>query len=240
MAPIINGYWGRVTSTIDWCEANYEITIYVAEFWNTVSSILGIMLPPLYALWLRQQNDAKIVKNCWWQLCLVGLGSTLFHGTLKYRMQLLDEVPMMTLVLTILYCQICVLYRNINRKLLKIFILTYFLTAIGSYIVQKTPSIFQVLFTLTLFSTFALNFRINKVKKGKSNLPLLTVSLFAVALTVWLIDYNFCNRLVAVRKEIGSLAPLAQFHSLWHMFSGASAFIIIDFVRIFVSKSKKR
>lgn len=32
MAPLINGFWGMPTSTIDWCEKNYEITYYVAEF----------------------------------------------------------------------------------------------------------------------------------------------------------------------------------------------------------------
>jgi len=30
------GYWENVTATIDWCEINYEITYYIAEFWNTV------------------------------------------------------------------------------------------------------------------------------------------------------------------------------------------------------------
>ena len=26
------GYWGEPTATIDWCEANYEVSYYVAEF----------------------------------------------------------------------------------------------------------------------------------------------------------------------------------------------------------------
>jgi dihydroceramidase len=43
------GYWGEVTSTIDWCETNYEVTHYVAEFWNTLSSLF-IAWVGLYAL----------------------------------------------------------------------------------------------------------------------------------------------------------------------------------------------
>ena len=27
-----DGYWGKPTSTIDWCEANYEVSFYIAEF----------------------------------------------------------------------------------------------------------------------------------------------------------------------------------------------------------------
>ena len=26
------GFWGSVTANVDWCEANYEVTHYIAEF----------------------------------------------------------------------------------------------------------------------------------------------------------------------------------------------------------------
>ena len=28
----VDGFWGPITSNIDWCEGNYEVTYYVAEF----------------------------------------------------------------------------------------------------------------------------------------------------------------------------------------------------------------
>eukprot|EP00039_Didymoeca_costata_P031740 m.356321 g.356321 ORF g.356321 m.356321 type:complete len:80 (-) comp90136_c0_seq1:223-462(-) len=34
------GYWGRHTSSIDWCERNYAVLDFVAEFWNTVTSLV--------------------------------------------------------------------------------------------------------------------------------------------------------------------------------------------------------
>eukprot|EP00665_Eupelagonemidae_sp_cell47_P001250 gene1250-4664_t len=69
------GWWGRPTSTIDWCEGNYEVTRYVAEWWNAASSLL-----------ISLCGAAAVV--------VVGLGSTAFHATLLFPMQLLDELPM--------------------------------------------------------------------------------------------------------------------------------------------------
>lgn len=32
MDSTIAGFWGNRTATIDWCEKNYEVTYYIAEF----------------------------------------------------------------------------------------------------------------------------------------------------------------------------------------------------------------
>ncbi|KAI8393790.1 uncharacterized protein BYT42DRAFT_18851 [Radiomyces spectabilis] len=35
------GYWGPITSSVDWCEKNYTHWYYVAEWWNTLSVCIG-------------------------------------------------------------------------------------------------------------------------------------------------------------------------------------------------------
>lgn len=36
-ANAIVGFWGKVTSTLDWCEENYTTSFYIAEFCETSS-----------------------------------------------------------------------------------------------------------------------------------------------------------------------------------------------------------
>uniref|UniRef100_A0A8C5LKE7 Alkaline ceramidase n=1 Tax=Leptobrachium leishanense TaxID=445787 RepID=A0A8C5LKE7_9ANUR len=49
MAPALDrpGYWGPPSSTLEWCEENYAVSYYIAEFWNRVSNMIMI-LPPLF------------------------------------------------------------------------------------------------------------------------------------------------------------------------------------------------
>jgi len=37
------GWWGHPTASIDWCEENYVVSYYIAEFWNTISNLAMIV-----------------------------------------------------------------------------------------------------------------------------------------------------------------------------------------------------
>ncbi|KAB0370882.1 hypothetical protein FD755_017291 [Muntiacus reevesi] len=38
------GYWGPTTSTLDWCEENYAVTWYIAEFF-LIAQYLILLVP---------------------------------------------------------------------------------------------------------------------------------------------------------------------------------------------------
>lgn len=89
-------------STVDWCEINYNRSQYIAEFWNTISGLFLIGSGVLYYKnnvdWMQKNprfyiNFVRISGL----LVLVGIGTMLFHGTLYYPFQLLDELPMILL-----------------------------------------------------------------------------------------------------------------------------------------------
>jgi len=88
------GYWGNVTAVINWCEKDYAVSWYIAEFWNSISNLpfiilalIGVFHSFYFRLGLRNALQYMAVM-------VVGGGSFLFHCTLLFRAQMWDEVPM--------------------------------------------------------------------------------------------------------------------------------------------------
>ncbi|KAI9319021.1 ceramidase [Dichotomocladium elegans] len=88
-----DGYWGPVTSSVDWCEENYAHSYYIAEFWNTVSSLAMVLLGGL-GVALHHQSLGWQLSMSYVLIVVVGIGSVLFHATLQFQNQMWDEVPM--------------------------------------------------------------------------------------------------------------------------------------------------
>ncbi|GFO35894.1 alkaline ceramidase 3 [Plakobranchus ocellatus] len=64
MAPIVEGYWGKQTATLDWCEDNYAVSYYVAEFWNTVSNALMLFSPAvMVSLGLKENHEKRFIYS---------------------------------------------------------------------------------------------------------------------------------------------------------------------------------
>ena len=92
-----HGFWqqfGYARASVDFCEPNYVVTFYVAEFWNTVSCAL-----PCYATFLLLQNNWRKGLPFHFNLlagllALVAWGSVAFHGTLQRWGQVVDEFAM--------------------------------------------------------------------------------------------------------------------------------------------------
>lgn len=87
-------FWGVVDSEFDWCECNYELSPYVAEPFNSITSAAY----PAGAAYAWRMHH-KLSLSRWHKLMLsvtaiMGVGSVIFHGTLRYWAQLLDELPL--------------------------------------------------------------------------------------------------------------------------------------------------
>lgn len=92
------GFWDGLAppATVDWCEPNYVVTYYVAEFWNATSSLWMVVLGVFGMVALATRRRFLMMFA---GLTMVGLGSAAFHGTLLRPAQALDELPMVFLSL---------------------------------------------------------------------------------------------------------------------------------------------
>nr|XP_019830385.1 PREDICTED: alkaline ceramidase 3 isoform X1 [Bos indicus] len=177
------GYWGPTTSTLDWCEENYAVTWYIAEFCrrqrlvrtfrlvpglyghkgsspystlpplrlpdkgNTVSNLIMI-LPPIFGAMqsVRSGLEKRYIAS-YLALTVVGMGSWCFHMTLKYEMQLLDELPMIYSCCIFVYCMFeCFkMKKSVNYHLLFTLVL-FSLIVTMVYLKVKEPIFHQVIF----------------------------------------------------------------------------------------------
>ncbi|KAF2722653.1 alkaline phytoceramidase [Polychaeton citri CBS 116435] len=88
------GFWAPVTSTLNWCEEDYYATPYSAEVVNTFTNLLFMYLAfKGITNCLKHGHDTIFVVTFFGYL-IVGSGSFAFHATLKYPMQLVDELSM--------------------------------------------------------------------------------------------------------------------------------------------------
>jgi hypothetical protein len=100
----VTGVWGPVDAVHQFCEPHYGTTVYLAECYNALSSLWYILLA--YRLLYypkKQQQPSWILRTLTGWLSMIGIGSFLFHGTMRRSMQLLDEGPMMGSIGTALW-----------------------------------------------------------------------------------------------------------------------------------------
>eukprot|EP01080_Neovahlkampfia_damariscottae_P010229 gene10229-2649_t len=204
------GYWSPSTSSVDWCEANYLHTPYVAETVNTFTAFFYV-----FAAYINYQQikSVKIAPMRFYILNLVflavALGTILFHGTLKRAAQLFDEFPMIYGISIIFYCALC---NDKNTGFLKklivgmiSFIFSMSVTFTMIYY-PDNPTFFFATFTVILTTVFFM--LINRARKFSGGLRLWFTAaiLMIVSFALWNIENFNCE-----------LVENYYFHSLWHL-----------------------
>ncbi|KAF2704531.1 alkaline ceramidase-like protein [Pleomassaria siparia CBS 279.74] len=92
--PAQDGFWSPVTSTLNWCEEDYYVTIYAAEIVNTLTNLLFMYLAAKGIQNCLNNGHDKVFVVTFIGYLLVGMGSFMFHASLTYPMQLVDELSM--------------------------------------------------------------------------------------------------------------------------------------------------
>ncbi len=216
------GYWSPSTSSIDWCERNYVITEYIAEFWNCLSSFVmcifaGILL--IRGYYYGIENRFLLLSL---SFGLVGFGSAYFHGTLTHLGQMTDELPMVYSMIVWWF----ILFRMDSLSKLKtkissldVFILFgIFYGLLWTYVhsLQTFILVFQLHFTLMvvggILRLIYLYHKIQYHTRSILYLVMVYVGLLMPATICWIIDQQLCERF----NSKDSFNP--QLHAWWHVF----------------------
>jgi dihydroceramidase len=238
------GFWGRPTAEFNWCERDYVHSYYVAETWNTFTSLLYI-LPALYGGFIVARSG-KLQKRhvaLMTSMVLVGLGSAAFHATLLYKSQLLDELPMFYLVQSASF--ILVDRGNADSKKTNALGAATASLAVGlsavlllakkeSAIENVARGVLTLGFTVCFIHIFYASCKLSKELEDKATVTsvraakdvswLFEVSFwsFILAIVCWIVDILRCDFLQT------ALPFYPQLHALgWHVFSAFGTFPLL-------------
>ena len=77
-----------LSSPMNWCEPKFLYSIYIAEFWNSITSLVFCLIG-IYGYYIHK--DLGLNNTPWFLLIMIGLTSFLFHLTLSFIGQFMDE-----------------------------------------------------------------------------------------------------------------------------------------------------
>lgn len=178
--PRKKGYWEPVTSTLNWCEEDYYATIYSAEIVNTLTNILFMYLAFKGAANCIRNGHDQIFLITFVGYFLVGTGSFLFHATLKYPMQLVDELSMIYTTCLMVWATFAHKKRPMAQFLLAVALIALALFITGYYHYLQDPKFHQNMYAfLTIVvlvrSMFIMERNIRptfkKQKEARAHLP---------------------------------------------------------------------
>lgn len=141
--PEKEGYWAPITSTLDWCEENYYATRYSAEIVNSLTNLLFMYLAFKGMLNCWKNGHDRIFFITFFGYLLVGSGSFAFHSTLKYPMQLVDELSMIYTTCLMFWATFAHNRTPLTQMILGAFSMTLALFITGYYHYLQDPTFHQ-------------------------------------------------------------------------------------------------
>lgn len=239
------GYWGEVTSTLLWCEQKYQWSKYLAEPVNSLTNALFLACAAYAMYRVHTERLHARFYGCALGVGAVGVGSLLFHMTLKHEAQLLDELPMIwaSSFLTWSFLdQTLFLGTRIDRRVLPaiIFALNVWITV--TYMSNGDPVFHQVAYASIMVVSILHAIYILTHPKAPLNtsdsarrrrrearsLEFVGTVLFIVGFGIWNVDNIFCAQLRAARAWVGyPWAILLEGHGWWHVFTCFGAYLLL-------------
>jgi dihydroceramidase len=250
------GYWDPVTSTLQWCEEDYYLTYYSAEIINTLTNVMFLYLSykGIRSCMVNSHDTVFIVA--YFGYFLVGIGSLMFHTTLKYPWQLVDELNMIYTTCLMLYASVSYGRPTWQQICLGIFLILFsgFITLYYHYLqdpvfhqnVYAALTVFIVFRSVHTMETSLRPYFKSTQQQGRSKsqkaedardlrtlnqmwiLVAYGITIFLSGFAIWGLDNVYCGTLRRWRRQIGMpWGFLLEGHGWWHLMTGWGAYCYI-------------
>ncbi|GAB4851886.1 hypothetical protein Ancab_031285 [Ancistrocladus abbreviatus] len=219
----ISSFWGPVTSTVECCEKNFVYSSYIAEFFNTISNIPGVILALIGLINALRQRFEKRFSVLHLSNMALAIGSILYHATLQRMQQHSDETPMVWELLLYLY----ILYSPDwhYRSTMPTFLFLYGAAFAVVHQLVHLGIAFKLHYLLLCLLCIPRMYKYyiytsDLLAKRLAKLYLVTLVLGCL---FWVCDRVFC-------KEISSWCFNPQGHAWWHVFMGFNTYFANTFL----------
>ncbi|KEY70570.1 hypothetical protein S7711_02723 [Stachybotrys chartarum IBT 7711] len=238
MEPI----WGPQTSYLNFCEEDYVVTRYVAEFVNTLSS-LAFVAYGVYGLSRGTHSRAgpSLISYC--GLMGVGVCSAGYHMTLKYHTQMSDELSMHLLTTPLIYRLLTFRASPRRKRTVGLTLAALFTTVMVVHMAMDEFLLHATAFGAAVYiiATRILAMIPRQAPDPRAQKVLRCVArfgcyCFALGYAVWLVDGWACRFLTDGRRAVGlPVAFLLELHGWWHLLTAVGGYVAVALVDLLVS-----
>ncbi|TVY41881.1 Alkaline ceramidase [Lachnellula occidentalis] len=209
------GFWGEVKSQANFCEEDYIITTYIAEFINTLSNLVYIYYA-YHGIKSNANHKDAILRNLpYLGIATVGIGSAVFHASMKNYTQWADDLSMLLATATVLH-RVFTFDKSISYTVTYGAVLSAGMITFSTWhCVTDELIMHSVLFgvmiaAIGIKTRSIISARVSDpiVRKDVKSLATWGAAIFVSGFIIWNIDNGACAHLTSIKRTIGMRGPL--------------------------------
>ncbi|KAL2265812.1 hypothetical protein VTJ83DRAFT_6912 [Remersonia thermophila] len=236
-----HGVWSPPTSRANFCEEDYNITFYLAEFINALTNVTYVYLAlrAMYGPSHRRRDGGRrrLLRPSWdfmsASLLVLGLGSFLFHATLRQTLEFVDEFSMLGLTWSMLHASLTARQPRARARAISVLLAAAYLSFAVFYlgapqIIYQVYAFTSSLALLLLRTFYVLHWADAGFPEDKRRdwvrRTWKAVATSVLGYVLWIIDFEHCAQLRAWRRSLGlPWAFLLELHGWWHILTAIGA-----------------
>ncbi|EMC99069.1 hypothetical protein BAUCODRAFT_31353 [Baudoinia panamericana UAMH 10762] len=238
-------FWGTPTAAVNFCEEDYVITKFVAEFFNTLTSLAYIAYG-IHGIRRYKRQDVSLFSTpnlSYWALICVGIFSGLYHTTLKYHTQMSDELSMHLAMGSVLlqiftFNEPPAIQRRNTAIILGVLIPFVIYHCLTDEFVAHVVLFFCMCWIVGFRTRWIIKTRIRNEQHRKKVGGMLTRATWTalVGYGIWNIDVNFCPAVTRLKQQVGMpWAVLLELHGYWHILTAIAAYMFMAIIEFLLS-----